>query len=398
MSVVGRKAPDFEVDSFDVSYGDPQTVAVDRQARAQAAAAQLQDQQRQDQDRPRRRSGRAASATATRTTTTTPSSAAQVKGTKRRRQGQGLVQRREAGQAAPRRRRVGRVHLHRQEDTGAKVLVIADEDHNGVNPTYPNPPGGGLQYGQAHLDAVRAAGYSADLWDTDTQGVPHDLGVLSHYKAVVWYMGDNRITQDQEDFFTDDAVRRPARHLGRRARAVPDDGRARLPQRGRQAHQRRRDRRSSPACPGITDVVGGLYYGLNGDARRRSASITTVAGPLRRLPAAGQRLPPVLPGRVHARQPDGGAERRRRRSRRRSTAITAGLARHADATRSTRRASSSRPATCCRSAEFPQFAQPGRRAVQLHRRPVHAGRGHATTRARCTQDHVVHAADARRST
>ena len=29
---------------------------------------------------------------------------------------------------------------------GAKVLVIADEDRNGVNPTFPNPPGGGLQY------------------------------------------------------------------------------------------------------------------------------------------------------------------------------------------------------------------------------------------------------------
>jgi hypothetical protein len=28
VSVVGRTAPDFEVDSFDVSYGDPQTVAV----------------------------------------------------------------------------------------------------------------------------------------------------------------------------------------------------------------------------------------------------------------------------------------------------------------------------------------------------------------------------------
>ena len=37
------------------------------------------------------------------------------------------------------------------------------------------------------------------VWDIDTQGVPHDLGVLSHYKAVVWYMGDNRLTQDPED-------------------------------------------------------------------------------------------------------------------------------------------------------------------------------------------------------
>ena len=73
--------------------------------------------------------------------------------------------------------------------------MIADEDRNGVNPTFPNPPGGPLQYAQLHLNALRSAGYSADLWDTDTQGVPHALGVLSHYKAVVWYMGDNRITQ-----------------------------------------------------------------------------------------------------------------------------------------------------------------------------------------------------------
>ena len=30
--------------------------------------------------------------------------------------------------------------------------------------------------------------------------MPHDLGVLSHYAAVVWYYGDNRLTQDPEDF------------------------------------------------------------------------------------------------------------------------------------------------------------------------------------------------------
>ena len=29
--------------------------------------------------------------------------------------------------------------------------------------------------------------------------MPHDLGVLSHFDAVVWYLGDNRLTQDPED-------------------------------------------------------------------------------------------------------------------------------------------------------------------------------------------------------
>jgi hypothetical protein len=33
--------------------------------------------------------------------------------------------------------------------------------------------------------------------------VPHDLGVLSHFDSVVWYLGDNRLTQDEEDVVTD---------------------------------------------------------------------------------------------------------------------------------------------------------------------------------------------------
>ena len=258
------------------------------------------------------------------------------------------------------------------------MLVIADEDRNGVNPTFPNPPGGGLQYGQLHLDAIRAAGYSADLWDTDTQGVPHDLGVLSHYKAVVWYMGDNRITQDPEDFFTDTPFGPAARHRGRRARAVPDDGGARLPQRGRQADQRRRAAQFS-GLPGITDVVGGLYYGLNGDPEAECV-ITTVQGLFDELPAAGQRLPPVLARRVHALQP--------RRPERR------GRHRQADR-RLPRRRCAGTPTNPLDEAgvfqptsevlpvdEFPQFTSQGAAQYDFTGRPVHAGRGDAATRAR----------------
>ena len=32
---------------------------------------------------------------------------------------------------------------------------------------------------------------------------PHDLGILSHYAAVLWYLGDNRLTQDPEDVITE---------------------------------------------------------------------------------------------------------------------------------------------------------------------------------------------------
>ena len=83
-------------------------------------------------------------------------------------------------------------------DTGNDVLIIANEDYTGVNPTYPagtNAP----KYVRAHRRAIRQAGYSADVWDVDRRGVPHDLGVLDHYDAVLWYLGDNRLTQDPED-------------------------------------------------------------------------------------------------------------------------------------------------------------------------------------------------------
>ena len=56
------------------------------------------------------------------------------------------------------------------------------------------------------------------------------------------------------------------------------------------------ERRSTPAR--AHQLVGGPYYALNGD-RTAECVITTDPGPVRRVPAPGRRLPPVLPGRVH---------------------------------------------------------------------------------------------------
>ena len=70
-------------------------------------------------------------------------------------------------------------------------------------------------------------------------------------------------------------------------------------------------------------LVGGIYYGLNGDPSSDASSPRP--GPVRRLPAAGRRLPPVLPRRVHARQPRR-PDRRSTASRRRSTGYQAALA------------------------------------------------------------------------
>ena len=85
-------------------------------------------------------------------------------------------------------------------DTDSPVLIIANEDYTGVNPTFPESPGGPPKYVDEHVAALQASGITPDVWDVDAQGVPHDLGVLSHYAAVVWYYGDNRLTQDPEDF------------------------------------------------------------------------------------------------------------------------------------------------------------------------------------------------------
>jgi hypothetical protein len=80
----------------------------------------------------------------------------------------------------------------------AKVLVVADEDYKGINPTYPagtNAP----KYAQQYVDSLKANNVKSLVWDIDKDGVPHDLGVLGHFKGIVWYLGDNRLTQDAAD-------------------------------------------------------------------------------------------------------------------------------------------------------------------------------------------------------
>ena len=137
------------------------------------------------------------------------------------------------------------------QDTGNSVLIIANEDYTGVNPEE-TPSNAGPKYLDAHIAALEANGETPDVWDVDAQGIPHDLGVLSHYDAVLWYLGDNRLTQDPEDVLTDTYLFGPVpRAVRRRTAAVPHDGGSRLPERGRQARLRRRDHgllRSTRGC------------------------------------------------------------------------------------------------------------------------------------------------------
>ncbi|MFB7465341.1 M14 family zinc carboxypeptidase [Streptomyces sp. NPDC056224] len=58
----------------------------------------------------------------------------------------------------------------------ADVLVIAEE-------------GAKAQHAQTYVDALRAGGRSAAVWDVAAQGVPHHLAVLSHFGTAVHYTG-----------------------------------------------------------------------------------------------------------------------------------------------------------------------------------------------------------------
>jgi hypothetical protein len=78
------------------------------------------------------------------------------------------------------------------------VLVLAAEDYTGASQVQPPNPAGGLNYVSFYQDALTENGIGSDVYDVDARGrtAPSYLGVLSHYKAVVWYTGDDAITRE----------------------------------------------------------------------------------------------------------------------------------------------------------------------------------------------------------
>jgi hypothetical protein len=80
-------------------------------------------------------------------------------------------------------------------DSDRRVLVVAAEDYTGASPV--QPPGG-PHYLSFYEDALAANGVAYDVYDIDANGrkAPDNLGVLSHYDAVVWYTGDDIVTRE----------------------------------------------------------------------------------------------------------------------------------------------------------------------------------------------------------
>ncbi|MBO3746263.1 zinc carboxypeptidase [Streptosporangiaceae bacterium NEAU-GS5] len=77
-------------------------------------------------------------------------------------------------------------------DIGGRVLIVAAEDVTGASPTQTTTT---AKYADDYATALTAAGYTSDVYDVDANArtAPHPLGVLSHYKAVIWETGDDII-------------------------------------------------------------------------------------------------------------------------------------------------------------------------------------------------------------
>jgi murein tripeptide amidase MpaA len=264
VSPVGLDNAPFYVDSFTVSHGPPQTVAVEAKRALKNKRLYY-----------RINGGRARSANVKewkggeRYGDEGNTYYAEYRGTVRRARAGDEVEVWFEGREAVRggrNRTVASDHFTYEvaSDSGADVLVIANEDYTGVNPQQEGGPNA-LPYYTAALDDN---GVAYDTWDTDVDGVPHDLGVLSHYDTVIWETGADRINQDPEDetIFVDDSALGP-----NSAGEYPDIGVAERQQYlmlavrdflndgGKLFHAG-----ENAGYFGIFGFVGGLYYGLNG--------------------------------------------------------------------------------------------------------------------------------------
>ena len=87
-----------------------------------------------------------------------------------------------------------------KNDSRNKVLILSAEDYTGNQATPPSPstPYPGPKYLDYYKNALGDAGIGYDVYDADANGrtAPSYLGVLKHYRAVVWYTGDDQLVRE----------------------------------------------------------------------------------------------------------------------------------------------------------------------------------------------------------
>ena len=83
-----------------------------------------------------------------------------------------------------------------ESNTNSPVLIMSAEDYSGASPVKPGVTA--PQFLSFYEDALTAKGIAYDIYDVDDHNrtAPDNLGVLSHYDAVVWYTGDDVVTRE----------------------------------------------------------------------------------------------------------------------------------------------------------------------------------------------------------
>jgi hypothetical protein len=194
VSHLGNEAADFEVSTFNTSYGDPQTVQVD----AKRALGSLTMHW-------------TVNSGSERTAPTTEWDGGRVYGRDSDvyyHRVRGVVRGTKPGDDVKvwftgGGKRSQSFTYTMVSDSNAPVLVMAAEDYSGK-------PGVGItespayadrtkpNYLKYYTDALKANGIAYDVWDVDGQDrtAPDALGVLSHYKAVIWYTANDLFIRD----------------------------------------------------------------------------------------------------------------------------------------------------------------------------------------------------------
>ena len=82
--------------------------------------------------------------------------------------------------------------------TGNPVLLMPAEDYTGKTSDVGTDPYPGPLYQDAYQAALDSAGISYDVYDVDANGrtAASALGVLSHYKAVIWETGEDTYVRE----------------------------------------------------------------------------------------------------------------------------------------------------------------------------------------------------------
>jgi Zinc carboxypeptidase/Immune inhibitor A peptidase M6 len=196
VSHLGNEAPDFVLDRFNVSFGDPQTVQVN--ARRDIGRITLKYRINGGRERSRSTSEwRGGERYGDEGDYWYHRMRGQVRGTDPGDEVEVWFVA-ENERSGPRDDIESRPFTYDvRSDSNARVLVLAQEDYTGNSalPAYeftdrPN-------YLDYYTDALEANGVEADVWDYDAENpkAPDPLGVLSHYDAVVWYTGNDNITR-----------------------------------------------------------------------------------------------------------------------------------------------------------------------------------------------------------